>query len=43
MALKNLGKYSDAIVQYNMSLELNPNHANTYNGKGNALENLKKY
>ncbi len=39
-ALYNLKKYNDAILNYDKSLEIDPNIAYVYNNKGNALRNL---
>jgi uncharacterized protein YjbI with pentapeptide repeats len=42
-ALRNEGKYNEAIEYYDKALEINPNYADALNGKGNALRNKGKY
>ena len=42
-AAYNKGKYEDAIEKYNESIELNSNHAETYNDRGIAKYELGQY
>ena len=39
----NLKQYSEAIADYSIAIELNPNYAEAYNNRGLAKYNLKKY
>lgn len=37
------GNYEDALVAYNKSLEMDPNHVSTWNNKGIVLSKLKRF
>ena len=43
VAFQNAGKYEEAILLYNESIKLNPNHAASYNNRGISYRKLKKY
>jgi tetratricopeptide (TPR) repeat protein len=40
---KRLGKYEQAIADYNKAIELDPNYATAYNNRGSAYNHLGKY
>ena len=42
VVLKDIGEYEQAVVSYNKSLSLRPNHADTYYNLGNALQDQGK-
>ena len=43
VALANLGKDQESIVEYDKAIAMEPNLAVAYNNKGNSLANLDKY
>ena len=38
-----LGKYEEAIVEYDKALKVNPKYVDAYNNKGLSLHNLGRY
>ena len=43
LASSNKGEYEEAIQKYNEAVELNPNHAEFYNNRGNVKNKLRQY
>ena len=41
VVLKDIGEYEQAVVAYNKSLSLRPNHADTYYNLGNVSRSRK--
>ncbi len=41
--MDDLGRYDEAIRCYDTALEINPEYAYLWNGKGNALYDLGRY
>ena len=37
VALRDLGKYTEAIKAYGKAIEINPNNSDFWNNKGNSL------
>ena len=42
-ALRNSGRYTDAIPAYNQAIRLDPSYKEAYNGKGFVLHELRRY
>ena len=40
MALKELQKFNDAIMMYEMAIKINPNYANAYVNKGESFQHI---